>query len=68
MKRLVLVPVLCCSLVISGTAAADLTCKAAATWPKLAREALIRLRKEVRIRCVYGLRGAGCGQNASRTR
>ena len=37
MKRLALALVLC-SLVISGTAAADLTCKAIATWQKLAGE------------------------------
>ena len=46
MKRLVLVPVLCCSLVISGTSAADLTCKAIATWQRLAGEALFSFVKK----------------------
>jgi len=46
MKRLVLVPVLCCSLGISGTAAADLTCKAIATRQRLAGEALFSFVKK----------------------
>ena len=45
MKRLALALVLCC-LVISGTAAADLTCKAIATWQKLAGGALTNFIKK----------------------
>jgi len=45
MKHLALVPVLC-SLVISGTAAADQTCKAKATRQKLAGEALFSFVKK----------------------
>ena len=59
MKRLTLALVLC-GLVISGTATTDQTCKAKATRQKLAGEALIQLRKELRNRCEYGLRGTGC--------
>jgi hypothetical protein len=44
MKRLALVPVLC-SFVISGTAAADLSCKAKATWQRLAGETLFSFVK-----------------------
>jgi hypothetical protein len=44
MKRLALALVLC-GLVISGTAAADQTCKAKATRQKLAGEALISFVK-----------------------
>ena len=44
MKRLTLALVLC-GLVISGTATADLTCKAKATRQKLAGEALISFVK-----------------------
>ena len=45
MKHLAFVPVLC-SLVISGTAAADQTCKAKATRQKLAGEALFSFVKK----------------------
>jgi hypothetical protein len=46
MRRLVLVPVLCCGLVTNGTAAADQTCKAKATGQKLAGEALLNFVKQ----------------------
>jgi hypothetical protein len=45
MKRLALTLVLC-GFIISGTAAANLTCKAKATWKKLAGEALISFVKQ----------------------
>jgi hypothetical protein len=66
MKRLALALVLY-GLLISGTAAANQTCKAKAIKQKLVGEALLRLRKAMRNRCLYGLRRAGCGKDASRT-
>ena len=45
MKRLALALILC-GLVVSGTAAAVLTCKAKATWKKLAGEALVSFVKQ----------------------
>jgi hypothetical protein len=45
MKRLALALILC-GLVISGTAAAALTCKAKAKWKKLSGEALVSFVKQ----------------------